>query len=84
VPGGVDPGGDQRGGVDHPTLLTDLDAQGVQPHEHIGAGVQGPIAPGRDQLIELAADSGDLGLGQAGDPMAWAMSSTRRVETPST
>jgi hypothetical protein len=67
VPCSVDPGADQCGGVDHPTLLPDLDAQGVQPHEHIGAGVQRPVAPGRDQLIELAADSGDLGLGQAGD-----------------
>jgi hypothetical protein len=25
------------------------------------------VAPGRDELIELAADPGDLGLGQAGD-----------------
>ena len=84
VPGSVDPGSDQRGGVDYPTLLPDLDAQGVQPHEPIGAGVQGPVAPGRDQLIQLAADSGAWDLDRLVMPMAWAMSSTRRVETPST
>ena len=67
MPVGVDPGGDQRRGVDHPTLHPDLDDQRVQPHQHIGVGVQGPVAPGRHQLIQLGADPGDLGLGQAGD-----------------
>jgi hypothetical protein len=68
VPCGVDPGGDQRGGVDHSTHLTDLDVEGVQPDEHIGAGIQRPVAPGRDQLIQLTTDPGDLGFGQTGDP----------------
>jgi hypothetical protein len=63
---GVDPGGDQRGGVDHPARLADLNDQRVQPHEHVRASVQRPVAPGRDQLVQVAADPGDLGLGQAG------------------
>ena len=64
---GVDPGGDQRGGVDHPARLADLDDQGVQPHKHVRAGIQGAVAPGSDQLVQLATDPRNLRFGQAGD-----------------
>jgi hypothetical protein len=64
--------------------LADLDDQRIQPYEHVRAGVQRPVAPRCHELVELGADPGDLGLRQAGDAIAWAMSSTRRVDTPST
>jgi hypothetical protein len=59
---GIDSGGNQCGGVGDPTTLADLDHQGVQPHKGIRAGVQRPVAPRGNDLIELGAHPGDLRL----------------------
>jgi hypothetical protein len=65
MPIGVDPGGHQRGGVDHPAVLTHLDHQRIQPHKRVRAGVQRPVPPRRHDLVELGAHPADLRLGDA-------------------
>ena len=64
---GVTGGGHQhRGGVAHPPTFADLHRQRVDPHKHIRAGVQRPVAPRVDHLVELRADPRHLALG---DPL---------------
>jgi hypothetical protein len=60
---GVDRGGDQDRGRADPPALTHPHAQRVDPQQRVGAGVQRPVAPGVDQLIQLGADPRDLRLG---------------------
>jgi hypothetical protein len=67
MPVGVAGGGDQHRGVADPPALADLHRQRIDPQEGIGAGVQGPVTPGIDQLIQLAADPRHLRLGDAVD-----------------
>jgi hypothetical protein len=68
LPVGVTGGGHQHRGRADPPALTDPHAQCVHPHQRVGAGVQRPVAPGGDQLIELAADPRHLRLGDPLDP----------------
>jgi hypothetical protein len=62
----VTSGGHQHRGVAHPPAFADLHAQRVDPHEHIGAGVQRPAPPRLDHLVQLSADPRHLRLG---DPL---------------
>ena len=63
---GVTGGGHQHRGVAHPPTFADLHRQRVDPHKHIRAGVQRPVAPRVGHLVELRADPRHLALG---DPL---------------
>jgi hypothetical protein len=68
---GVDPGGDQRGGVDHPTLLPELDAQGVQPS---GAASRGRLGQAATSASSSPPTRETWDLDRLVMPLAWAMS----------
>jgi len=82
---GVDRGRHQHRGVADPPSLTDLHAHRVDPHKRVRAGdpaagcaTRRPARPGSAQLRETCE------VEICSIPMERAMSSTRRVDTPST
>ena len=67
---GVDPDRDQRMHVDHPTLLADLEHQGVGSDERVGSRVQWPGPERLHGGVEFLGHHRDLRLRQADDAQA--------------
>jgi hypothetical protein len=67
VPVDVDPGGNQRGDVDDPAVVTDPHRQRVDPAVGVGPGVQRSVAKRRHLSVQALGQLRDLGLGQLVD-----------------
>lgn len=63
----VDAGRDQRGGLDDPPALADLEREGIGLHEAVRPTIQRPRAEGADALIQAPGELADLGLGHPAD-----------------
>lgn len=83
VPVAVDAGREQGVHVDYAAVFTDFHREGVDPHERVGAGIEGAGTERGDLGVEVGGHLADLRPGQGLDPSCSANFSTRRVETPS-